>query len=145
MTRSRASANDTDPVEHLRFTIEGVAIPQGSKTVFNGRAVDANKKLKPWRKAVTAAASEALAGRDAMVGPVYVWLVFRLPRPRTVKRTLPHVKPDLDKLVRAMLDGVTDAKVWADDSQVVYLSAKKLYADDNPYVAVMVQPMGVTS
>jgi Holliday junction resolvase RusA-like endonuclease len=49
------------------------------------------------------------------------------------------VPPDLDKLLRALLDGigqghdtgkVGDGLIWGDDSQVVEIIAKKFYADD---------------
>jgi Holliday junction resolvase RusA-like endonuclease len=42
------------------------------------------------------------------------------------------VPPDLDKLTRAVLDGLTRAGVWADDGQVVELRATKCYDDDHP-------------
>jgi len=38
--------------------------------------------------------------------------------------------PDLDKLVRAVCDGLTDAGIWDDDSQVIRLIARKDYADN---------------
>ena len=44
-----------------------------------------------------------------------------------MKRPLPHVKPDLDKLIRAMNDSLTDARVWGDDGQVTTISARKIY------------------
>jgi Holliday junction resolvase RusA-like endonuclease len=66
---------------------------------------------------------------------------FFLPRPATVKlskRALPIVPPDVDKLARALLDGlgqglngkVGDGVIYGDDSQVVELLARKFYADD---------------
>jgi Holliday junction resolvase RusA-like endonuclease len=39
------------------------------------------------------------------------------------------VKPDVDKLIRAVLDALTDAGVFRDDSRVVQVSATKIYAD----------------
>jgi Holliday junction resolvase RusA-like endonuclease len=47
-------------------------------------------------------------------------------KPRTVKREHPTVPPDLDKLIRAVLDGLT-AIAYVDDSQVVEIYAKKIY------------------
>lgn len=67
--------------------------------------------------------------------PVEVWLDFRLPRPASVsirKRPFPHVKPDLDKLVRAFLDAATIAGVFQDDAQVIVVHASKRYATDDP-------------
>lgn len=60
--------------------------------------------------------------------PVSVRITFFIPHPKTVKRHMPTVPPDIDKLCRAVLDALTDAGVWADDSQVVDLGATKVYA-----------------
>ena len=51
---------------------------------------------------------------------------------------------DIDKLARAVLDGVSDARVWLDDAQVVSLSAAKSYGVE-PGCAVAVStfdPLG---
>jgi Holliday junction resolvase RusA-like endonuclease len=37
--------------------------------------------------------------------------------------------PDLDKLIRAVADSLTDAKIYADDSRIVRITAQKVYAD----------------
>ena len=122
--------------------IDGQPVPQGSKaaTVRNGRAVmfDANKKLRPWRKLVRDTIREV--DPPVFEGPVAVKLHFRLERPASVTRRarpLPHVPPDIDKLARAVLDGATDAGVWADDGQVVQLLADKRYGT-NPGVTIIV-------
>jgi Holliday junction resolvase RusA-like endonuclease len=39
------------------------------------------------------------------------------------------VRPDADKLIRAVLDALT-GKVWRDDCQVAELLIRKRYADD---------------
>lgn len=116
----------------VAFFVAGIPIPQGSKTAYvvNGRAVlaDANgKKLKPWRKEITRIARASWLDRAQLMGPVRLDVVFVFARPVSVKRRLPAVAPDLDKLVRAIGDGVTDAGVWKDDGQVIRLVAEKVY------------------
>lgn len=116
----------------VTFFVAGTPIPQGSKTAFvvGKRAVltDANKdKLRPWRAEVTRVAAEAWAGQESLAGAVSIEVRFVFERPKTVKRDTPHVKPDIDKLLRALFDGVTDAKVWLDDAQVVRVNATKVY------------------
>ena len=78
---------------------------------------------------------------------------FFLPRPATVKlskRALPIVPPDVDKLARALLDGlgqglngkVGDGVIYGDDSQVVELLARKFYADDRaPGADIRISPL----
>ena len=66
---------------------------------------------------------------------------FYLARPQSVKmskRAFPIVPPDLDKLARGALDGISqglngkvgDGLVWGDDALVIELVARKYYADD---------------
>lgn len=56
-----------------------------------------------------------------------------LPRPKRPRWWSPGVKPDLDKLCRALLDGMTDGGLITDDARVVGLHAHKRYASEvNP-------------
>jgi crossover junction endodeoxyribonuclease RusA len=122
----------------LRFTVMGVPQPQGSSTAFIPKGwtraivTSANKKNKPWRRAVTDAATMAVrrcGWRYVETSAVSVYVVFHLPRPKVIKNKLvPHVKkPDVDKLARSILDGLT-AVVFKDDSQVTHLTVVKEYA-----------------
>lgn len=129
----------------LTFWVAGTPVQQGSKTAFvvKGKAVmtDQNAKtLKPWRATVTRDAREAAQRHPLFVGPIAVTLEFGMPRGATVRRARPSVTPDLDKLVRAVLDGLTDAGVWGDDGQVVDLHATEFYADERePGVQITVK------
>lgn len=125
----------------LAFEIRGhEPIQQGSKTAGkrnNGSAFvrDANaKRLKPWRKIVTEAAEKAAReqGFAQITGPVTCYLVFHMPRPLSAPRRLVWAfrKPDLDKLIRAVFDGLSDAKVWEDDARVVAVNALKILTDE---------------
>lgn len=115
------------------FFVAGVPIPQGSKKGFaRGRSVqivDDNKAvLHPWREQVARVAFSTWAYGKPIEGACRVDAAFVLPRPATVRRDLPTVRPDLDKLLRALLDGITQAgNVWADDSRVVEVHTTKLY------------------
>ena len=120
----------------MEIRIYGDPAPQGSKRVFNGRVVEASgNKLKVWRKAIAAACQNQVTEEHSLLlGPVRVEVEFYLPRPVSVtikKRALPIVPPDLDKLLRGLLDGIGQSEViWGDDSQVVQIDAVKLYADE---------------
>ena len=115
------------------FFVAGVPVPQGSKTgyVVKGRAVlvDANKdELKPWRAEVARVARASWADRPRLEGAVRISATFVFARPKSVSRPFPSVKPDLDKLLRAICDGITDAGVvWRDDAQVVQAFTDKFY------------------
>ena len=127
----------------LEITVLGTAQPQGSKTVYQGRAVDANaKKLKPWRKAVTEAVILQTGDWQLTADPIKISFDVFLPRPRTVTRAFHTVKPDADKIARALCDGITDAKtIWVDDSQVIDLRIRKHYAWEtlDPQVTIRIE------
>lgn len=119
------------------FFVAGIPVPQGSKKGFSRKGstfvqiVDDNKAtLTPWREQVARRAFSTWAYRTPIDGPCRVEAAFVLPRKPSVKRDLPSVAPDLDKLLRALLDGVTQAgNVWADDSRVVEIHSTKVYGD----------------
>lgn len=123
----------------VSFTVYGLPKPQGSKRAVNhrstGRAVvieSAGQPLRDWRGDVKAAAVEAAGWCSALTGPLGVSVAFTLPKPKSAprtRRTYPAKRPDLDKLVRAVLDAMTGV-VFADDAQVIALHAVKLYAGD---------------
>jgi Holliday junction resolvase RusA-like endonuclease len=111
--------------------------PQGSKVAFNrgGRCVlvESNKKLPAWRKLVTEKLEAANAGCEPMIGEISLQVIFFMPRPKSVTRLFPTVKPDIDKLIRAINDSATDAGIIEDDSQIIEIVAYKFYEDEqNP-------------
>lgn len=129
----------------LQVFIPGRPVPQGSKRWLpNGHMKEANEALRPWRATVTSWVLKTMLEREVekLEGPLIVSMSFAMKRPKghygtgknegTLKPSAPwYVKgvPDLDKLVRAVNDGITDAGLWNDDSQVVLLSADKHYAE----------------
>lgn len=113
--------------------IAGIPQSQGSTRAFvvNGRAVttSANPKNKSWRESVAAGLSEASS--SLLESPIAVELEFVMPRTKSQPKTkvIPHTKkPDLDKLIRSVLDAGTGV-VWADDSCVTHIRASKRYAE----------------
>jgi crossover junction endodeoxyribonuclease RusA len=117
----------------LTFFVEGEPAPQGSKRhVGGGRMIEASKKVGPWRVAVkeTVARLDFVPFSDA----VDVSAIFYIARGKTVKRRWPIVPPDLDKLLRGLLDALTIANVWLDDSLVISFSTvEKRYADEEDF------------
>ena len=111
-------------------TVEGIPAPKGSLRCSRTPAhalYEDNPKTKPWRKKVSAAFEGAEAADPNQ--PLDVEITFTFDRPKTTRRELPAVKPDVDKLVRTILDALEDAGVLTNDSQVVDLTARKRYAD----------------
>lgn len=114
------------------FTIEGRCPTKGSTKSFahpkTGKIVTLpmNKNLKQWTHD---ARIQARAARVPMVyKPFGVSLYVRVEfvKPKTAKQSQPTVRPDIDKLLRAVLDALTGV-AYADDSQVVSVTSTKAY------------------
>lgn len=140
--------------------VAGVPAPQGSKKVITRRGgfgrpilVESSAKVKPWRQDVREAFLDASCGatngthaetRVFTSGtPLIVKIVFVLPRTKAMRNRpsadFPMVqKPDVDKLMRAVLDALTSAGVYADDSQVVACYGFKRRAEPGETTGAMI-------
>lgn len=138
------------------FEVEGRPVPQGSMTASYNRKTETahvhhvqGAALAAWRASIRKAAREH--GARVLAAPVAVTVSFGMTRPKEHMRLvrgeyavkvshlhrMPDVAPDLDKLVRALLDALTGV-CYADDRQVVRLHAEKVY---RPTTLVKVEPV----
>lgn len=136
----------------LTFHAAGEPVPQGSKKAWLDRKThrvmmteDQGTRHTAWRHIVSSAAAAAMneSTLTAPISvPVTVALTFHFHRgighygsgrnARVVKDSAPShpsKPPDIDKLIRAVLDSMTDAMVWTDDSLVVSITARKRWVD----------------
>lgn len=140
-------------VVELAIRAIGQPVPQGSHVgIMIGKGAHRRIQVVPvnaaalakWRGIVKTAAVSAVtaAGWLTLTGPVVVEAVFLLDKPRTVRRLLPTVAPDLDKLQRALGDALTDAQAIADDALIVRWVVEKRYVagGQRPGVRVLVRP-----
>lgn len=133
----------------IEIIVAGTPIAQGSKRHVGKVSIESNReRLLPWRAAVAAKAIEAMDGRDAIAGPIGMRVVFSFARPAShygtgrnldvLKPSAPTSKPskpDLDKLLRALLDGMTGI-VYRDDAQVVEALVVKRFGVPSAVVRV---------
>ncbi len=126
----------------ISLFVAGEPVAQGSMRGFTrpggkvGMTSSNERTLKPWRAVLSAALQDAVD--EVLTGPVAVTLTFLLRRPKSVsvrKRPYPHVRPDIDKLARAVLDAMTGTMI-ADDSQVISLILSKHYAEEREQTGV---------
>ena len=110
------------------FSVAGMPVPQGSLKMMNGNIVHVkDKQLRAWRTDIAKTAKSCgVQIAEKEVG-VVIDLMFCLPKPKTVRRPIPSTRPDLDKLVRAVLDSLTGV-AYIDDGQVVEVTASKIYS-----------------
>jgi Holliday junction resolvase RusA-like endonuclease len=122
-------------IRRVTFTVLGRPAPQGSMRSLGKFMKCDNPNTMPYRQAVGWSALDARtkAGiHDVFAArhvPVLLGLVFYFAPPQKMPkgRTLPAVKPDLDKLCRSVFDACKGI-LWVDDGQIVEMDRpRKLY------------------
>jgi Holliday junction resolvase len=137
--------------------VPGIPAPAGSKKGFYNKKsnrviiVDDCKRSKPWQSDVKVFARAAYEG-PLLRGPLFVEMVFYMPRPKGHYGTglnvskikdsaqpYPIGRPDLLKVSRACEDALTGT-IYHDDSQIVVEYLTKLYeADRGPGVEILIR------
>lgn len=143
----------------LTIHVVGKPVQQGSKVAnrFGHGVRDANAKtLRPWRAEVSGCVLEAMRAADwqTLDCPIGVELAFAHVRPAAhygtgrnagvLKPSAPFWKataPDVDKLIRAVFDSLTDARAIRDDSRIARLIVEDLWADAESGVHITVYPL----
>lgn len=124
----------------MRFTVPGVPVPQGSKSMSrSGHMYEANKKLRPWRETVAQVAR--LHFKKPLEGAILLEVTFVMPRTKAMRdKPAPPMtqKPDTDKLIRAVNDSLTGI-AFRDDSQVTTIVARKRRARPGENTGAIVQ------
>lgn len=127
------------------FFVPGIPVAKGSLKAFIPRGWQrpvltstGGKPLNVWEQKIAVYTRQhglTMAPRGV---PVSLCLDFKLPRPKSLPKSVTaHTKkPDLDKLCRGVLDGLTGV-AYVDDSQVEKLTASKAYAPEG-YTGVYV-------
>ena len=139
----------------MLIRVEGRPVPQGSMTASYNRKQGVahvhhvqGTALAVWRASIREACKRK-GYTDPPVTPVRVKLTFAMPRPKehlvlrggryTVRASylwrVPTSPPDIDKLIRGVLDALT-GMMYHDDSQVVEVHARKVYASGEPYAII---------
>lgn len=129
----------------IRIVVPGVPLPQGSMDAPVAGVVIHTKKeaLARWRMTVAYAARAA--GVRGFPVKHKAWrmdatYVFQRPKSVTPEKR-PHmvVKPDVDKLERAILDALKGI-VWEDDSNVIGGTKLKRYVSpgEGPHVELII-------
>lgn len=112
------------------FEVLGVPAPKGSRTFLGrGASRESSEKCKPWVEAVAAIARIHRPAGRTLEPPYRVELGFSLPEPQRPKWGWPTRDGDLDKLVRAVLDGLVQGQLLLDDRHVTYIGTEKNFGE----------------
>ena len=119
----------------MRITIPLAPVPKGRPRYANGHTYTP-QRTREYEEAVRLIAQAAKI--RPMTGEVYMTIHFYLPIPKSwpeAKKRLargeairPTVKPDLDNLAKAILDGCNGI-LYEDDKQIVDLKLRKFYGE----------------
>lgn len=129
---------DTATMLPLSFTVMGDPVTQGSMKVMRGRPRHQNQeKLVFWRRNILQKALLVARAHEVPVPinePVALEVRFYLRRHENPTFEEAATRPDLDKLVRAVNDGLAPLKGYKflrEDSRVIAVNASKEYAKTN--------------
>ena len=121
------------------YSVQGTPVTQGSKAISrSGAMYETGKGWKAWREAVRKASAEQATLTDKVIGGVRVSITFRFTSPAKPKYDYPL--KDIDKLCRAILDGMVSGGIIEDDKHVVRLNAYKEYAETEG-VLIRIDPL----
>lgn len=127
----------------IEFAVEGVPKPQPRPRAY--RRGDFIGLYNPpdadvWRHTINQAGREYVPS-EPMEGPLRVGMLFVMPRPKSHLKAngelkpsspaIPTTKPDIDNLIKAVLDEMTKMKFWLDDKQVAVIQANKIYEGES--------------
>jgi crossover junction endodeoxyribonuclease RusA len=128
----------------MDLVVVGTPKPKGSlKHVGKGRLIEQVQGSKPWKETISLMAKRNWGGQPPHDGPVLVEATVYVSRPKSAKnRALPTTRSsgDIDKHARNILDALSDAGVYVDDSQVVTLIIRKRHTTvgENPGCRIVV-------
>ena len=125
----------------LNFSVEGDPVAKG-RPKFSSRGgfvkTYTPKKTVTYEHLVREEAVKAIGSSEPLETPVGVFIYIRLPIPKSYPKKRreaclngfekPCKKPDLDNLAKSVMDAMNGV-VFKDDSQIVSLHCKKVYAD----------------
>ena len=135
---------------HVLFRVDGPLVPKGRprfskvggfiKTYTDSKTMDYEAKVRE-------AAQTAMGSSEPIETPVGAFVYFRVPVPQSYSKSRtkdcldgflkPSKRPDLDNLLKAVLDAMNGV-VYKDDGQLVSLHCTKVYASE-PGVDVLIR------
>lgn len=118
----------------MRFNLNRAAMPtpraRHRAFMANGRVISSTynpKEYTEYLKTLEGDFKRLNTAHDPICVPVEVTISATLKRPKTTK--LPHPKPDVDNFAKGVLDAMTKAGIWTDDTLVRVLHVGKQWGE----------------
>ena len=125
----------------IHFQVEGDPKGKGRprfSRVGSFTKVYTDKQTLTYEAMIATFAKQAMGGTKPLKTPVSVFLYVRLPIPQTYSKKrreaclngseMPCKKPDIDNIAKTYLDAMNGV-IFVDDTQVIDLHVKKVYAE----------------
>lgn len=77
---------------------------------------------------------------DPFDTPLSLKAIFYLKKPKSVKRSFPSVKPDIDNICKKIMD-CGNAILWMDDALICKMNAEKKYTTGDGYIELKLEEM----
>lgn len=123
----------------MNLTVYGVPVPKARPRMTKTGHVYTPKKTADYEFLVQQVWH--YAGRPKIAGAIRLEVVFYYARPKSAPDRHHHTgRPDLDNLIKAVLDGL-NGYAFDDDSQVVEIHARKQYTDAKPRAEIVIEPV----
>lgn len=134
----------------IEFKVVGTPKPQARPRFFRNKAgyMGTFSPKTDWFNLVYHEALKVKQDRlkgQQLKGALMIELFFCMPIPKSVSQKKRYdmygkymsKKPDIDNLIKAVLDAINYTNLWEDDSHIAHIEAKKLYVDE-PYCNIVI-------
>lgn len=123
----------------MKFIIHAVPKPKGRPRVTRSGHAFTPKSTREYEQLIVSEWEVQHGKTEPTKNPVAVRVRFYMPIPKATSNKarermaagleVPAKKPDIDNLLKAVLDAL-NGKAYHDDNQIVEISAKKLYSNE---------------
>ena len=133
-------------MESMKFIIHAVPKPKGRPRVTRSGHAFTPKATREYEQLIVSEWEKQWGGIEPIKNPIAVRVMFYMPIPKATSNKarermaagleVPAKKPDIDNLLKAVLDAL-NGKAYHDDNQIVDISAEKRYSS-NPRTEVLI-------
>lgn len=126
-------------MKHIDFTVPGPLRGKGRPRFTKAGHTFTPQTTREYEDLIRACYLEKMAGGKLDDGPVLVAIAAYYKRGRGDKgANVPTKKPDIDNIVKIVLDALNGV-AYADDKAVVRVDARKQFSPDEPYLVVWLE------
>lgn len=129
-------------MSRIEFTVPGTAKSTQTGSIFRTK----DGRCFPSRRNPEYSAKVALFAQQAKTkekwvcatGPIKLEITVARQKPKKMPEWLPTSRPDIDNLIKGVMDAMNGI-FYTDDKQVVSLHVYKVWAEKEPYVDIEVE------